>query len=234
MNWFPVSAPAAPFTPPSITGLVAWYDASNAGSITASGSPAHVSQWNDLSGNGYHLTQATGARQPTTGVGTINGLNRLDFDGGDILDRVTTPSTSTPVTVAYVAGIVSLPAFYRVYDGGSAGNRPLSYANASDTNWVIQVSTAADTGHAIAAGNFLWVHTFNGAASTFHENGTQYGGALAAGTGAFAGLTIGGDSGASAPFTGAVTEFIVYDSALGATDRGNLTTYLHDKWGFTF
>lgn len=229
-QWMPVTPPS--FTDPSsIVGLVAWYDASNAASITASGSPAHVSQWNDLSGNGYHLTQGSGANQPATGVATQNGLNRFDFDGSDVLMSVSTPTTPTPCTVVLVWALTALPAFYRPYDGGSAGNRPLLYANAGDTAYVMQAATAADTGRAITGGvALIHFNVFNGASSEFWENGTQYGGALSTGSGAFAGLSIGSDSGLTSAFTGAMFEFLVYSHALTSTERTNLNDYLRTKW----
>lgn len=64
------------FTPLEVNPT-AWWDASNSASITESGGA--VSQWDDLSGNGYHLTQATAAYQPITNSSTLNGLNVLEF-----------------------------------------------------------------------------------------------------------------------------------------------------------
>lgn len=58
-------------------------DASNAGSITSS--VGAVSQWNDLSGNGNHFTQATAAQKPLTGIDTINSLNALKFTAIQLL-----------------------------------------------------------------------------------------------------------------------------------------------------
>lgn len=71
-----------PWTPTNTT-TTGWYDASDLSTITESG--GLVSQWDDKSGNGYHLVQLSGSAQPTTGVETQNGLNVLDFDGGDAL-----------------------------------------------------------------------------------------------------------------------------------------------------
>jgi len=68
------------FTPAELT-LLGWYDAADTDTITDSG--GSVSQWDDKSGNDYHLTQGTGAEQPTTGATTQNGLNVIDFDGDD-------------------------------------------------------------------------------------------------------------------------------------------------------
>lgn len=50
------------FSPRTIPDCALWLDAADSNTIiTATG----VSQWNDKSGNGYNLTQATGASQPT-------------------------------------------------------------------------------------------------------------------------------------------------------------------------
>jgi Glycine rich protein len=68
-------------TPPVLSGLLVRCDSSELSSITSlSGS---VSQWDDLSGNGFHLTQSTGSARPTTGVTTQNGRNVIDFATND-------------------------------------------------------------------------------------------------------------------------------------------------------
>lgn len=67
------------FTPAAISGLRAWYKADSL--VLADG--AAVAQWDDSSGNGYHLTQATGTKQPAYRSSDV----AVDFDGGDSLDR---------------------------------------------------------------------------------------------------------------------------------------------------
>lgn len=62
--------------PRSYPGLSMWYDASDTSTIT--GNPA--SQWNDKSGNGRHLVQATAGQRPTTGT-LLRGLNTVSFHG---------------------------------------------------------------------------------------------------------------------------------------------------------
>jgi prepilin-type N-terminal cleavage/methylation domain-containing protein len=61
------------FTPSSISGLQAWFDASNTASLTLSAS--NVTQWNDLSGNARHATQGSSGLQPLSGQLAQNGLN---------------------------------------------------------------------------------------------------------------------------------------------------------------
>lgn len=65
----------------------AWYDASDTGSISETSNK--VTQWNDLSGNGYHLTQGTDADRPLTNTVTINSLNALSFVSNDWLQAST-------------------------------------------------------------------------------------------------------------------------------------------------
>jgi len=69
-------------TPPVMDGMIAWYDALDGSTLTVVG--VNVLQWDDKSGNGYHVTQSQGARQPT--IGTMHTLRwdfpALHFTGG--------------------------------------------------------------------------------------------------------------------------------------------------------
>jgi hypothetical protein len=69
MGYF--SGGAAAWTPASLSGLKLWLDASVSGSITLSGSD--VTQWDDQSGNGNNVVQATSARRPTYSATGFNG-----------------------------------------------------------------------------------------------------------------------------------------------------------------
>lgn len=68
------------WTPADIT-TEAWYDASDASTITSAS--GLVSQWDDKSGNDFHVSQPTGSLQPQTGVTTLAGKNTICFDGND-------------------------------------------------------------------------------------------------------------------------------------------------------
>lgn len=67
-----------------VSGTYAWFDASDASTITESGGA--VSGWDDKSGNGRDLTQVTAGEQPTTNATTQNGKNVIDFDGTEWLE----------------------------------------------------------------------------------------------------------------------------------------------------
>jgi hypothetical protein len=65
------------YSPLSISGLVLWFDAADAATITSSAGA--VSQWNDKSVSGIIATQATGTKQPTVLTAAQNGLNTIGF-----------------------------------------------------------------------------------------------------------------------------------------------------------
>jgi hypothetical protein len=69
---------ATGFTPRNLSGLVAWFDADDAGTFTLSGT--EVSEWRDKSGNGYAVSQSTANNRPAR-TGTIGGRACIDFDG---------------------------------------------------------------------------------------------------------------------------------------------------------
>lgn len=62
------------------------YDATSGGSLVAAN--GGVARWEDQSGVGRHVTQATAAYQPTRKAATLNGLDAVLFDGtNDVLNR---------------------------------------------------------------------------------------------------------------------------------------------------
>jgi hypothetical protein len=98
---------ASGFNPKSIPGLKLWLNAANTSSMTFNGST--VSQVNDLSGNGFHATQATANNQPTYQATGLNGRPTLFLDANDtitstatVADYVLTPTTNPITTIMYV------------------------------------------------------------------------------------------------------------------------------------
>lgn len=84
---FPITQFAnATWTPwtPALTNTVAWYDPSDASTITDTG--GLVDQLDDKSGNANHVT-ATLLQRPITATSTINGLNVLEYDGTSLLEQ---------------------------------------------------------------------------------------------------------------------------------------------------
>lgn len=114
-----LGAVSVPFSPTNISGLKAWYDASDTSTISLSGSA--VTQWNDKSGNGFNVTQGTAAQRPSSGLNTINSKNVLTFGGDDVLQASTasnwvflhnaTGSTVFAVSIHDNTGAAEFPIF---------------------------------------------------------------------------------------------------------------------------
>lgn len=93
---------SAGFLPSSDPQLTGWWDAADPATITDNGGA--VSAWTDKSA-GTALVQDFGARQPTTGIRQLNGLNVIDFDGADYLDQAVVLPASGDVAFHMVLAI---------------------------------------------------------------------------------------------------------------------------------
>lgn len=80
-----MAKPTSAFTPASVAGLTAWYDA---GAIVGLANADPVPTWADLSGNGYDAVQATGSKQPSYRTSVIDGRPVIRFDGVDDFLRI--------------------------------------------------------------------------------------------------------------------------------------------------
>jgi hypothetical protein len=215
-------APAGGFAPTDIAGCWMWFDASNAGSITASSGA--VSQWSDLSGNARHVTQGTGSLQPVTGSRTINGLNAISFNDAseDALSRAgATPSDAT------VIGVIQ-------YDITGAGS---SMWYGYDNIAVFQSSGAYaayvagyHTGGTVDTAAHVWIATFTASGALYIDSpsSTTATGLQASSN---ASTSLGRQSGGGNAFDGLMGEVIVYDSALNQANRTLVYDYLKAKWG---
>jgi len=66
-------------TIPFYVDAILWHDASDASSITDTG----TFTWLDKSVSGYHSTQSTSGNKPVSTPAGLNGLNTVRFDGVD-------------------------------------------------------------------------------------------------------------------------------------------------------
>jgi hypothetical protein len=107
------------FDPRRIAGLAGWWDSTdNSTIITSTG----VSSWADKSGNGYTLTQGTGANQPT--LSNINGKQAFAYNG------------SSQFLSSTAAGLVAF--------ASGADRPPLTF-------FAVSVSNVTDAGRYVAA-----------------------------------------------------------------------------------
>lgn len=226
-----------PFSPASVPGLAAWFDAADIATITESSGA--VSQWNDKSGNNYHLTQGTGASQPGTGSATQNGLNVLTFDGGDHLNM---PSGMFTIpngdNASFAVAKINTEAATTQYlmsrtEAGSVRN----YIRFSPTAGnILFHSAATNLGGVSNTGNTNTNHQIiscyrSGTTQSIQVNGdtaaTNANGASEPGidAGTFGSLVAGGF------LTGQIAEYFEYNRAPSADEILSLNFYLSLKWG---
>jgi hypothetical protein len=97
MSWIITGGQKVNWTPADIDTAL-WLDAADPSTITESGGA--VSQWNDKSGNNYHVSQSTAADQPT--VSTDAGNASILFDGTSDYLRYDVSGTITYPTSAFI------------------------------------------------------------------------------------------------------------------------------------
>ena len=234
--------------PGSISNLLGWWDASDLATITESG--GNVTQWDDKSGNGWHMTvePINADEGPVTGSRTKNGLNVLDFQNsagalappGQALE---TSASMRPLAVEYqmfvvfvqdaTAANVQYPAWF-----GSAGTGHGIDIPASGTAARVFISAGgavSATGDSVATGTWrLVTGTFgdNLEPLTIRDNGVTTGEDESNGspTDDIA-LTVGARAAAQRLLDGAIAEILIYQPHISTSDRDAVEEYLIFKWG---
>jgi hypothetical protein len=240
--------PSGGFSPRSIAGLQLWMDATRISSLTFNGSS--VSQANDLSGNGRHFTQGTGANQPTYASAGMNGRPALQFTSSvtnlmnstaTIADVIGTPTTSPQSTVFAVMRNVA-GAQNACFGSNNDANGRYNYnLRFTATNSFLDIVNSADGRLSPlvsqAESEAAAVHTLfrNGATQTARYNGTQTATKSDATTN-FSATTatiqvgkalnlIGGE--------GVFSELLFWNRALSASEIARVELYLSAKYGVT-
>jgi hypothetical protein len=238
---------ATGFNPKSIANLALWLDATNTASLTFNSTT--VSQWNDLSGNGYHATQGTAANQPTYLATGMNGKPALECTSAfsnrmestaTIANVFATPTTSPETTIFAImrnpAGAVNA-----AFGSNSDANGRLVYASRFQTTTTFFDVVNASDGRLSASTNqteaeAVAVHTLfrSGATQTVRYNGTQKATKTNATTNFSAtsatiriGKYMDGGSG------GIFSELLFYARALSASEIATVERYLARKYGIT-
>ena len=190
-------------------------------------------KWMDLSGNGYHLSQATLANRGTFSTSQINGQPAIKFNGTSNYYTVSFGSTlSNPVII--VVGMVPtlLSGYAAIYDGITLGNRcNLDQYNTSGQGYLAG-STGGNVGGMFTANswfinNVLW----NGSSTVWHVNGGTDSANFNTGTSAITGLTLGASYAPASYSNAYISEILVFKNALTSLQRSLLDIYLNAIYG---
>jgi len=233
------------FEPTNLTGCVMWLRAAEE-NIQTNPANGRVSQWNDLSGNGNHAAQSSGQRQPLYQAEGPGGWPALFFDRRNYNDG----QSAGLLTTNYLNGAYSVFVVAQVVDASERGFTWRRIVPARDANWLLGTWPDGGTFYAHAqhamtdlSSCLKSVFTFNrvytlAAVNTLTEqrffvNGYDLTSDATRTTGPGR-LTIGGAGSISQdPSDALISEVIVYESALSATDRQQVEAYLAARYGVT-
>lgn len=233
----------APSSPKAIAGLAVWLKADAL--VLSDG--AAVSTWADSSGSGRNATQGVGANQPTYKTAIVNGLPVVRFAGAggastfNSLVFATFPAF-TQQTVFIVVKVVSDPGLDASRSGlwimgvaGAANNTHYPFSDGiiyDDAGSTVRKTTVNPTPSLSSAFRTYCVRSAPSDWQTFLDGSQLFStGTNTVGQPAAPTLGRSFDVSPSIPaLNGDIAEFLVYDSALSATDRLAVESYLRVKY----
>jgi hypothetical protein len=229
------------FLPTDLSNLLLWLDASDASTITET--LGAVSQWDDKSGNGNHVTQGTASLQPVSGSNTLNSLNVIDFDGSDALVRTSlgvTGSQNRSLLLVGKSNDSSHNAYFNI--GPNTGPNAWTLLSLNNANQTLSVAIAAGStpGVGIPANNWNIVGAkLDGTRLRDHSvylNGAEFlqtGAATTPIDTLDTNIRIGADFNI-ANLNGRIAELVFGSIDWSNTELNNLGNYYFDKWGTTW
>lgn len=233
------------FLPTSIAGCQLWFDASDTTTLTLSGST--ITQWRDKVIN---LQLSVGSGTNTLTQNAFGNMQAISFNGGYLVSPSSVFTATENVnninqfvimkrTANTAYGLVAGIGFYTqntknsIYINGNQAqiivrrgyttngaryDGPL-YDNTINQGYIYSALTDYQ-----ASTYQLIINGSTNAATTFGGTGTTTGDTS---------LIYVGSTSFNEPFYGYVAEYIIYNTALSATNRQTIESYLAQKWGMT-
>ena len=235
----------ATFSPTSIAGCQLWLDASDTTTLTLSGST--ITQWRDKVIN---LQLSVGSGTNTLTQNAFGNMQAISFNGGYLVSPSSVFTATENVnninqfvimkrTANTAYGLVAGIGFYTqntknsiyinanqaqivvrrgITTNSSRYDGPL-YDNTINQGYIYSALTdyQASTYQLIINGSTNAATTFGGTGTTTNDTSLIYV----------------GSTNFNEPFYGYVAEYIIYNTALSATNRQTIESYLAQKWGMT-
>jgi hypothetical protein len=232
-------SPEGSFSLEDIAGLVTHLDLSSEDNVVfpgTSGSGQPISQATDLSGQGKHYVQATGANQPTWNTGVQNGLGAILFDGSnDVIANSSPPVSGT--TEGCLFAVCRTTDLSTTVSGGfrfGSGASQTHYSFSDDLLYVVfgsalrRDSIAQSPAGVIRAWHVLemysktndWALLVNGTSLRTAATNT-----VAWHTAFQWGMSV------TTPWKGYLGELAFYTPVPSAAQRAQIRTYLQSRWG---
>jgi len=209
---------------PSLITTALWLDANDASTVTTvSGA---VSQWNDKSGNGRHVSQATENQRPTYSLTGLNNKPAINWGSGVNSLSLNNASTYDPVRiygVAHYEGPNPFNNFYGLCSFNFAANLDLLISSDSGTTWFgnypVFLNGSSSSSVALPTISNPFVFGTNASPSSGRTN-----------------TFIGSDRGDSHPgrgWRGKIAEIIILTTVPSTYEQNRLEGYLAHKWDLT-
>ena len=235
------------FTPTSIAGLKAWFDASQTTSITSNGT-GQVAVWANLATGYANAAQATTSNQPYTGKYTVNNLNTMQFNNynGVTFGNISWASQNQCVIAVIYTPVNPYSSGGNNWIFGGGGDRTgtqsfIGYEyGGSGFEFGTSISGAYSL-HGYIAGSVLvsqntfignpWIVTVHKGSVTngAYINGTSNATVGNFGTGSFSDKIGGASDGGGNTFY--MCEYIHYDADISLAQKQTIEGYLAWKWG---
>ncbi len=225
---------------PPVPGYTNWYDAADTSSVTTVDDDLRdVTQWVDKTDSSENLFfPNTAISQPTTGTRTINGLNVIDFQGGQYLAATGIPLAGNTCTLFAVVQKDSGSRLITFTDGSQNdfdNTAGFAYVDVLDDGTVYDAAfvVSGDGVHAVFDTSTPTLYTVqrNVTAWSGRANGVNLTGGTSVDTSFNASnLGVGAYPTGQSPASGAVGEIIIYDRVLTAPEILLVETYLTAKW----
>lgn len=227
---------------PNISGLIAWYETSSTDSlkINEASDGKQISAWYDISPNSIPAKKNALTRVASVAVtyksDGINKIPSISFNGsGRISVSSFYQGKSEQNTIFFVSSPYSLiNAPTPIDSGNSLTATPISYLSNGIRIYAGTVADFATSGCCSTNSNYIVAAYLNRTSSKTYINDakTMAGGTMRnPGISTMDGLTIGTDRVGSYPFTGLVSEVIVYNRPLQNQERKDVMGYLSKKYG---
>jgi hypothetical protein len=216
------------FDPKTISGLAVWFDASVSSSVTLNG--GNVSQWNDLSGNGRHATQATAGSQPSYSTAALNGKNVVVAQDSSRVLKTAAFQAGLPQTVFVVASTSGQN--QGIFQRGTVNS---IHALWRSTTFIARRGGSSDATFTASDGYKVFTCVFAINLSRVFVGSTQGTDNTTDVTSTIGAST---DNRTLALFNldsilgmvGGIAEFIYYNANLSASDQDKVRSYLSKKW----
>ncbi len=233
------------FAPSNIAGLQLWLDATTGlFDATSGGNPvttdgATIARWEDQSGSGYNVSQATLANRPILKTGIKNSKNVIRFDGSnDVLVSANIPDnnllTLTAFVVANPIGLGGNNAGRMFERGTGVINLFMNFGNGIS---MIGGGGQVSGGSAPIGSFYLFGARLSGVGNStttlrINKALVATGNTASAPSTANTTYQIGNRTDTARGFNGDIAELIIYNQALTTQQIDSVETYLSAKWGF--